>query len=149
MRLPPWSTPTTGPTTSPTSSLPTAPACRLAAGSTPRRRSRRSRCDVQRGSGSGDASCDGGRLPSCSLAPGRRVAGEGALLDFASAVVDLGRLGVAEVALDVVALQVAAAAEDLDGVRRVLHAVVAAERLGHGRFSRETHPLAAHSRRAP
>src|SRR5215212_4726771 len=77
------------------------------------------------------------------------MAGDDNLLDLAGAIVDLGHLRVAEVAFDVVALQVAAAAEDLDGVRRVLHAVVAAEHLGHGRFSREAHPLAAHGRRPP
>src|SRR5215216_846102 len=127
MRPAPWLTPTTGPPTCPISSSPTAPASPQEAASIPRRLSRRSHCAVQRGSGSGDASCDQERLPSRALALGQDVASDDDLLNLAGAVVDLGHLRVAEVAFDVVALQVAAAAEDLDGVRRVLHAVVAAE----------------------
>src|SRR5215204_444702 len=74
----------------------------------------------------------GETLPGVAL--GKHVAGDDDLLDLAGAIVDLGHLGVAKVAFDVVALQVATAAENLDGARRVLHAVVAAEHLGHGRF---------------
>src|SRR5688500_12217443 len=93
----------------------------------------------------GDRQTLSGRL----LAFGQDMAGDDDFLDLAGAVVDLGDLGVAEVAFDVVALQVAAATEDLDGVRRVLHAVVAAEDLGHGGFPREAHALPAHGGGAP
>ena len=58
-------------------------------------------------------------LTGAPLALGQNVAGDDHLLDLAGSVVDLGHLGVAEVTFDVVALQVAATAEDLDGVRRV------------------------------
>src|SRR3954463_12827023 len=97
MWLPPWSTPTIRPTMSPTSTSPTAPACPLAAGSTLRRRSRRSRCAARRESGSGDGSCDEVRLRSRSLAVGQHVAGDDDLLDLAGAVVNLGHFRVAKV----------------------------------------------------
>jgi hypothetical protein len=68
---------------------------------------------------SGSCLCQA-REPLPGVAFCQDVAGDDDLLDLAGAVVDLGHLRVAEVAFDVVALQVAATAEDLDGVRRVL-----------------------------
>src|SRR5215207_3106585 len=62
---------------------------------------------------------ESGGLPGRLLAFGQDMAGDDDLLDLAGAVVDLGHLGVAEIAFDVVPFQVATTAENLDGVRRV------------------------------
>src|SRR5215208_736518 len=81
---------------------------------TAERCSPRSRCRVFpcAAMGAGDHGTPSGRL----LAFGQDVAGDDDFLNLAGAVVNLGHLGVAEVALDVVAFQVAASAEDLNGV---------------------------------
>src|SRR4051794_11107162 len=52
-------------------------------------------------------------------------------LDLVGALVDLGDLGVAHVALDRILLDVAVAAEDLDGLDGDAHRVVGGEELGH------------------
>src|SRR5215216_2539873 len=113
----------------PTSSSPTPAVWRRAVGSIQRRRFRQSHCAVPKGSGSDDASWDDGRSPDRAVALGKNMAGDDHLLDLAGTIVDLGHFRVSKVAFDVIALQVATAAEDLDGVRRVLHAVVTAEDL--------------------
>src|SRR3954454_7047660 len=73
-----------------------------------------------------------GRCSMCVLLLlGRHLAGDDDALDLVGAFVDLGDLGVAHHALDGVLVDVAVAAEDLDGVDGDLHGVVGGEQLGH------------------
>src|SRR5258707_12718685 len=77
------------------------------------------------------------------------LAGDHEALHFLRALVDLRDLRVAHEALDGVLLDVAVAAEDLDGLRRREHRDVAALELRHRRRLRQLRPVDALVGHAP
>src|SRR6266545_3603447 len=79
----------------------------------------------------------------------QEFSGDHEALDLGGALVDLVQLGVPHQLLDRVLLHVPVATEDLDGVRRDLHADVGGEALGVGGLQRRAHSAVDHPRRLP